>query len=82
MNERTTLLKKVDAFAFAAFEWNLYLDTHPHDKDGIMMFHRMVEQANKYKEEFEAKFGPLTAQNSKSTDCWDWIEDPWPWDTY
>ena len=41
MNERTMLLRKLDAYAFAAYDWNLYLDTHPDDKDAIAMFHKM-----------------------------------------
>lgn len=82
MNERSALLKKANAFAFAAHEWNLYLDTHPTDTDGIMMFKRMTEQAKKYRKEFEAKFGPIEVSASNNPDCWEWLENPWPWDTY
>lgn len=80
MDEKTALLKKISAYGFAAYEWNLYLDTHPYDKDGIAMYHKMTKQANKHIEEFESKYGPLTAQASANPDCWDWIESPWPWD--
>ena len=73
MSEREQLLKKLSAYAFAAYDWNLYLDTHPNDTDAIAMFRKMAE-------EFRSKFGPLTASESTNTERWDWIDNPWPWD--
>ena len=80
MNERATLLRKLDAYAFAAFDWNLYLDTHPDDKDAIAMFHKMHKKATELKMEYESKYGPLTASSSDNPDFWDWISSPWPWE--
>lgn len=80
MNERMALLKKISAYAFAAYDWNLYLDTHPDDRDAIAMFHKMAEKANQLKEEFEATYGPLTAQASNNMERWDWLDSPWPWE--
>ena len=80
MNERTALLKKLNAYAFAAYDWNLYLDTHPDDKDAIAMFHKMVNKANELKKEFEAKYGPLTAEAAMDMQRWNWLDDPWPWE--
>ncbi len=80
MNERAALLKKLNAYAFAAYDWNLYLDTHPQDTDAIAMFHKMTNRANALKEEFESKYGPLTAMASQNMERWDWLDDPWPWE--
>lgn len=80
MNEREELLNKLNAYAFAAYDWNLYLDTHPEDKEAIAMFHRMSEKARELKTEFEARFGPLTAEASVNTEYWNWLDDPWPWE--
>lgn len=80
MNERENLLKKISAYAFAAYDWNLYLDTHPKDKDAIAMFHRMSDRAEELKREFEAKYGPLTATAARDKDRWNWLDDPWPWE--
>lgn len=80
MNERMNLLKKIQAYCFAAYDWNLYLDTHPDDKDAIKMFHKMVDKADGLKAEYQSKYGPLTAQESKSMEHWDWLDDPWPWE--
>ncbi|MBD9009164.1 MAG: spore coat protein CotJB [Clostridiales bacterium] len=80
MSEREQLLKKLSAYAFAAYDWNLYLDTHPNDTDAIAMFRKMADKANELREEFRSKFGPLTAAESTNTERWDWIDNPWPWD--
>lgn len=80
MNERATLLKKLDAYAFAAYDWSLYLDTHPDDKDAIAMFHKMADMAEELKQRYEAKFGPLTSEASKDMTRWNWLDDPWPWE--
>lgn len=82
MNDRTALLKKMSAYAFAAYDWNLYLDTHPGDTQAIAMFRKMTDKANELKSEYQAKYGPLTASASVSEDRWDWIDNPWPWDNY
>ena len=80
MNDRMNLLKKMQAYAFAAYDWNLYLDTHPEDKDALMMFRKMVDKAEALKMEYQSKYGPLTAAASKNTERWDWLDSPWPWE--
>lgn len=80
MNDREKLLKKLNGYAFAAYDWNLYLDTHPDDKDAIAMFKKMSNRAKELYAEFQEKFGPLTADASNNSDFWDWIDNPWPWD--
>ena len=44
MSEREKLLNMLRAYSFAAYEWNLYLDTHPNDKQGIAMHRKMADQ--------------------------------------
>lgn len=82
MSERAALLKKLNAYAFAVVDWNLYLDTHPGDTEAIAMFHRMADKAKQLKQEYEAKFGPLTAEASRDMKHWNWIDDPWPWEKF
>jgi len=82
MDERMELLKKYNAYAFAAYDWNLYLDTHPNDKDAIAMFKKMVERAKELRSEYQAKYGPLTAEASNDSERWNWIDNPWPWDNF
>lgn len=80
MNDRKELMKRLNAYAFAAYDWNLYLDTHPDDTEAIKMFHKMVDKANELRDEYQAKYGPLSADASASTDRWNWLDSPWPWE--
>ena len=80
MSEREALLKKLSAYAFAAYDWNLYLDTHPDDEQAIKIFRSMSDKANELCNEFESKFGPITAESTPISDTWTWLNNPWPWD--
>ena len=82
MSERAELLKMLKAYKFAAYDWNLYLDTHPDDREAIAMFKKMVDKAKQLTKEYEEKYGPLTANASSDSERWSWIDNPWPWDNY
>ena len=80
MTEKEKLLKQYLAYQFAAHEWNLYLDTHPDDVLGIAIFKQMRDKANVLREEYQEKYGPLTACATTNSEYWEWIDMPWPWD--
>lgn len=80
MNERDALLQKISAYSFAEKEWNLYLDTHPTDREGLAMHKRMADKAKELIAKYEEKYGPLTTMSSADENCFDWIAEPWPWD--
>lgn len=82
MNDRDALMKKLSAYAFAAYDWNLYLDTHPGDAQAIAMFRKMSDKAAELKAEYQEKYGPLTADAVTDKHRWNWIDNPWPWDNY
>ena len=79
MNAQAELLTKVDAYCFATHEVNLYLDTHPYDRDMIDLFKELSLDSNKAIKEYENKYGPLFVDSSDSYP-WAWNESPWPWE--
>lgn len=79
MNEQADLLTKVDAYCFAAHDLNLYLDTHPNDKDMIRLFKELSDDFDKSVLEYESKYGPLFVSSSDGM-SWSWNESPWPWE--
>jgi len=78
-NEEEDLLTYIDAYSFAAHEMNLYLDNNPNDRDMIEAFKKYTNEANKYINEYEKKYGPLFVDAS-TTYPWAWNESPWPWE--
>lgn len=80
MREKDALLKKLSAYSFAEKEWNLYLDTHPTDREGLAMHKRMADRTRELTEEYESKFGPLTSMSANNKNFFEWIDEPWPWE--
>ncbi len=77
--KREEMLRKLQNYNFAAYDLNLYLDTHPHDKKALEMFKEVTCKAKEAYVEFQKAFGPLTAMDN-TQDVWAWGDNPWPWD--
>ncbi len=79
MNERNNLMKQIMEYSFAAYEWNLYLNTHPNCRMALGYFKEMTKKANELKKQYVEKFGPITASDVNSDTEWTWVQEPWPW---
>lgn len=79
MNERERLMKQIMEYGFAAYEWNLYLDTHPNCKMALGYFKDMSKKAMELKKIYAEKFGPISASDVTSDTEWTWTTQPWPW---
>lgn len=74
-------LKNVQKYMFAAYDLQLFLDTHPNDSEALKMYAEIVKKANSAREDFEKNHGPLTAFSAANdTETWQWSKNPWPWD--
>ncbi len=76
-NNRDKLLKKIMEYKFYINDLTLYLDTHNNDKKALSLHNDYVEKLDEVVEEFETKYGPLTAETVM--DSWEWARDLWPW---
>lgn len=80
MTDRQRLLRKIQIIDFALFETALYLDTHKTDKEALAYYSKNRAEANRLREEYTSKFGPLTIRDSKADGEWEWTNGPWPWE--
>jgi len=80
MDGKNELLEQIRATDFALIELNLFLDTHPSDENALKDFRMLAETREKLYKQFTQKYGPLQAADGATSDCWLWINDPWPWD--
>jgi len=78
MNKRQ-MLWQLTAEQFAAFELQLYLDTHPWDKAAIGLFANHKRAAQKLEAEYEEVYGALRIE-IPAEDSWCWTNNPWPWE--
>ncbi|MCX7715172.1 MAG: spore coat protein CotJB [Clostridia bacterium] len=78
--DKAALMNKLQSYSFAAFDMQLYLDTHPYDKKAFEMFKSLVEKCREIAAQYEKRFGPLTAFASANFELYRWLEGPWPWE--
>ena len=80
-SERAKDLKTVQKYMFAAYDLQLFLDTHPNDSEALKMYSDVVKKAEDARADFEKRYGPLSAFSAAyDTQNWQWNENPWPWD--
>ena len=79
--DRVRLLREIQELEFAAIDWNLFLDTHPDNREALEAYNTTVARLREKKKEYEAAYGPLVHFGlSESAYPWRWIEGPWPWE--
>ncbi len=79
MCEQERLLKRISAYDFAILELQIFLDTHPMNKQANMKLEEYTTKSNVLTTEYEQKFGPIQADNIELNRL-AWISNPWPWD--
>lgn len=79
--ERDELLAQLTAIDFTVEDLHLYLDTHPYDQEALMKYNQATMQSRYLRDIYENKYGMLRANNSSSKFPWQWIANPWPWDS-
>ena len=63
-----------------AHEMNLYLDTHPTDREALNKFQEFSNKADELIKNYERKYGPLTVSGDVSNQTpFNWVTTKWPW---
>ena len=77
--DKKQLLWQMTAEQFAAFDVQLYLDTHPHDRNALTLLEKYQKNYMSYKKQYESAYGPITS-DAMAYDSWRWVNNPWPWE--
>ncbi len=79
---KSELKRKIFAYDFAIHELVLFLDTHPTSKKAMALLEEYRRKRKKLVMEYEDHFGKLIINTCDvpATDCWKWLEGPWPWE--
>lgn len=80
-NSAKEALRRIQELTFAAYDLQLYLDTHPHDREALELFAQISATADSAMMDYENKYGPLRAGNTKGGVPFRWVADEynWPW---
>lgn len=74
------MLREIMALNFAVNDLALYLDTHPTDRCALEKHSEYAEKVMKLTEEYQRLYGPLTVNFTNQGNCWQWSDEPWPWE--
>ena len=80
-NEREALLYQIMQYKFALVELNLYLDTHPSDRNAIELYNKYLKIEKEMCNKYESMYGPISLDSNYLGDNnWNWKNSPWPWE--
>lgn len=75
-----THLGDLMALDFVLRELNLYLDTHPEDREAFRMMQSVIALSQEAHEKYVKLHGPLMLKDLKVSEEYEWLHDPWPWE--
>lgn len=79
-SERDEMMVNIGQYSFMAHEMNLYLDTHPNDREALNKFHEFRDKANELIKTYERKYGPLSVSGNVGNQVpFNWVTTEWPW---
>lgn len=80
-SEKDEMLVNIGQYSFMAHEMNLYLDTHPNDREALNKFQEFRDKANELIKNYERKYGPLSLSGNVSSQTpFNWVTTEWPWE--
>lgn len=80
MCERQQLLRQVQMQDFALIDVSLYLDSHPNCQNALAYYQQHKALRDQAVAAYTSKYGPLTHADVCGTNCWSWVNNPWPWE--
>lgn len=80
MTEQERLMRQLSAYKFSAWEFHVFLDTHPNNCEAAKKLEETRKKIDELTAQYEAAYGPI-AESSSKTSRWAWITGPWPWET-
>ena len=75
----STPLCELMALDFVIRELNLYLDTHPDDREAFETLQKCIRMRAEGHKRYTEQYGPVTVSDLACADVYDWLNAPWPW---
>ncbi len=80
-NSKDELMCQIQQASFAAYDLQLYLDTHPDCAEALELYTKLNATVASLKQDYENAYGPLRAANSPCDTPFKWADTcyEWPW---
>ena len=80
-NSCKALQKRLQELDFSIVETVLYLDAYPDCAEALSYYHKLVGERDALRMNLaQSCHMPVTHDQNASTDHWDWVLGPWPWE--
>ena len=76
----TTAITEMMAIDFVTDELELYLDTHPDDKQAFDMYQTFLALRKEARKRYAKHYGPITQCDMLGMSEYAWLNNPWPWE--
>ena len=78
---RDNLMHQIQQTQFAAYDLQLYLDTHPDCAEALELYTKLNATAMSLRQDYENAYGPLKASHSpcETPFAWNDMDYSWPW---
>lgn len=73
------MLKKIMELEFAVTDLNLYLDTHPENREALEMLTKLAASLKSLMYDYSKKYEPLTVAAVNNETPFEWVTGKWPW---
>ena len=74
------MLKALTALDFMAVDLQLFLDTHPNDKEALEKYNEVIKEGDMLRSQYEKQYGSLFSFRSYNhSNKFNWVDNPWPW---
>ena len=81
MDNAQKLYEEIANLSFAMDELRLFLDTHPDDRAALTAHDAMRRRRQAAVAQYERAAGPINFYSAGGVRQWNWIAQPWPWET-
>ena len=71
---------ELQVLGFAIQELSLYLDTHPDDREALLIYRKYQQMYNAAMSQYTNKCRPLNHMTVTDDKKYTWLCDPWPWE--
>ena len=73
------MLNKISELEFAITDLNLYLDTHPNNREALRMLTQLSATVKSMMYDYSQKCGPLVVTDVSDKTPFEWVQGKWPW---
>lgn len=79
MNQKE-LFCLINQFSFMLDDITLFLNTHPECVEAIDAYNHYKHLRCEAIQDYTEMYGPISKYDVNTSNYWDWVNKPWPWE--